>query len=100
MIYYLAPSPVQSALVTLVDGMINVTWSPPANPNGVIHQYIVRRINSSGTFYYHMPANQNYISLPYLDDAIIFVSAVNLFGQGEFEYANPKGMLCIITCTS
>ena len=88
----LGPSPVQDPLVTLVsDELINITWSPPANPNGIIHQYIVKKINSSGTFYYHVSANQQHIVLPYYNDALVFVSAVNLFGQSSYEHAKPKG---------
>ena len=99
--HYLVPSPVQNALVTVVDEMINITWSSPANSNGVIHQYIVRRINSTGTLYYHVPGNQHHFLLPFLDDAaFIFVSAVNLFGQGEFEYAKPSGTLDTDTFTN
>ena len=98
--HYLVPSPVQNTLVTVIDEMISVTWLPPANPNGVIHQYIVRRINSSGTLYYHVPGNQHHLLLPYLDDAVVFVSPVNLFGQGEFEYAKPNGMLYSLYTTS
>ena len=90
--FCLDPSPVQGPLVTLVgDELINVTWSPPANPNGIIHQYIIKRINSSGTFYYHVSANQQHIVLPYYNDALVFVSAVNLFAQSSYEYAKPKG---------
>ena len=95
---YIAPSPVQDTLVTLVDDIINITWSPPAIPNGVIHQYIVQRINSSGTFYYHVPADTHHISLPYVNDALIFVSAVNLFGQSKFTQALPNGMVSHLKC--
>ena len=91
----LAPSPVQDALVTLVDEMINVTWSPPTIPIGMIYQYIVQRINSSGTFYYHVLGNQYHILLPYYNDALLFVSAVNLFGQSDFKHAKPNGMLAL-----
>ena len=89
----LAPSPVQDVLVALVDEMINVTWSPPATPNGVIQHYIVQRINSSGTFAHRVSANQYHILLPYFNDALVFVSAVNLFSQSEFEHAQSAGML-------
>ena len=93
----LAPSSVQDALVTLVDGdMINITWSPPAVLNGVIHQYIVKRINSSGTFYHHVSANQHHILLPYFNDALVFISAVNLFGQSDYEYAKTNGIIMYI----
>lgn len=94
--YCLVPSPVEDALVTLVDEMVNVTWSPPANPNGVIHQYIVQRMNSSGTFYYHVPAKQYHTLLPAFNDALIFVSAVNLFGSSELAQAKPNSMFFMI----
>ena len=100
LLFYLDPSSVQDPLVTLVDGeLINITWSPPIIPNGIIHQYIIKRINSSGTFYYHVSANQHHIVLPYYNDALLFVSAVNLFGQSNYEHVKPKGIcfghLCI-----
>ena len=88
-----APSSVQNPLVTVVDNMINITWSPPAITNGVIQQYIVRRINSSGAFSHYVSANQYHLSLPYFNDALVFVSAVNLFGQSEFKLAQSIGML-------
>ena len=87
-----APSPVQDAVVMLVDGMIKVTWTPPVVTNGIIYQYIVQRVNSSGKFHHHAPANQHTISLPYLNDALVFVAAVNLYGQSEFEHAKSQGM--------
>jgi len=71
--------------------MINVTWTPPAHHNGIIYQYIVQRVNSSGKFYYHVPANQHTISLPNLNDGLIFVSAINLYGQSVFKNARAKG---------
>ena len=85
------PSPVENAVLTLVDEVINVTWTPPVVPNGIIYQYIVQRVNSSGKFYHHVPANQHTISLPYFNDALVFVTAVNLYGQSAFEYAVPDG---------
>ena len=72
--------------------MINVTWTPPVVPNGIIYQYIVQRVNSSGKFYHHVPANQHTISLPFFDDALVFVAAVNLYGQSVFERANSQSM--------
>ena len=90
--FCLEPSPVQDPLITLVgDELINITWLPPANPNGIIHQYIIKRINSSGTFYYHVSADQQHIVLPYYNDALVFVSAVYLFGVSDFEQAQPSG---------
>jgi len=91
--YCLAPSSVQDALVTLDDVVINITWSPPAISNGIIYQYIVKRLNSSGTFYYHVLGNQHHIILPHFNDALIFVSAVNLFGQSNFKHVKPNGMI-------
>ena len=85
------PSPVENAVLTIVDGIINVTWTPPVVSNGIIYQYIVQRVNSSGKFYYHVPANQHTISPPYFNDALVFVAAVNLYGQSVFEYAVPDG---------
>ena len=82
----------QNSLVTLVGTTINITWSPPSTPNGIIHQYIIRRINSSGTFSHRVSGNQRHILLPYFDDALVFVSAVNLFGQSEFKRAQSAGM--------
>ena len=92
--YSPVPSPVQDAVLTLVDGMINVTWTPPVVPNGIIYQYIVQRVNSSRKFYHHVPANQQTISLPYFNDALVFVAAVNLYGQSEFKYAGSQGRVC------
>ena len=86
-----APSSVQSSLVTLVGNMINITWSPPAITNGMILQYIVRRTNSSGKSYHHISGNQNYLELPYFNDALVFVAAVNQYGQSSFELAKPSG---------
>ncbi|XP_065916878.1 uncharacterized protein [Dysidea avara] len=83
------PSPVQDAVLTLVDGIINVTWTPPVVPNGIIYQYIVQRVNSSGKFYHHVPANQNTTLLAYFNSVVVFVAAVNLYGQGVFELAVP-----------
>ena len=86
-----APSSVQNSLVTLVGSTINITWSPPSTPNGIILQYIVRRINSSGKSYRHISGNQNYLELPYFNDALVFVAAVNQYGQSSFELAQPNG---------
>ena len=88
----LAPTSVQNATVTVVGNMINITWSPPSITNGMILQYIVRRINSSGKSYYHVSENQNYLELPYFNDALVFVSAVNQYGQSSFEQAISSGM--------
>ena len=71
--------------------MVEVTWKPPATPNGAIHQYIVQRINASGRFFKHILANQLATSLIYYNDALVSVAVVNLHGQSQFEYAEPKG---------
>ena len=93
-LHSLAPSPVHDAVVTLNDGMINVTWTPPVAPNGIIYQYIVQRVNSSGKFHRHVPANQHTISLPYFENTLVVVAAVNLYGQSNFKHAVPKGAVC------
>ena len=72
--------------------MINVTWSPPSVSNGIIVQYIVQRINSSGKSYHHVPGNQNYLELPYYNDALVFVAAVNQYGQSSFKLSESAGM--------
>ena len=72
--------------------MINVTWTPPVVPNGIIYQYIVQKVNSSGKFYHPVPSNQLTISLPYFNDALVFVAADNLYGQSELEHVEPKGV--------
>ena len=75
--------------------MINVTWTPSVVPNGIIYQYIVQRVNSSGKFYHHVPANQNTISLLYFNDTLAFVAAVNLYGQSDLVLAiSQGGCLC------
>jgi len=79
-------------VLTVVDGMINVIWTPPVVPNGIIYHYIVQRVTSSGKFYHHVPANQHTISLPHHNSTIIFVAAVNLYGQSVFEHAVPTGV--------
>ena len=93
--YYLcftAPEPVEDALVILVGNVINITWSPPFISNGEILQYIVRRVNSSGKFYYHISGNKNYLELPFYNDALVFISAVNQYGQSNYEVAKSNGM--------
>ena len=88
--------PVDDAVLTLADGMINVTWTPPIVPNGIIYQYIVERVNSSGKFYHHVPADEHVILLPLLDDALIFVAAVNLYGKGISLHARSEGTVCMM----
>ena len=89
---YIAPISVQNALVTLVGNIINITWSLPSITNGMILQYIVQRINSSGKFYHHVSRDKYYLELPYFNDALVFVSAVNQYGQSSFEQAKSNGM--------
>ena len=91
-LYSLAPSVVQEALVTLVNGEVNVTWSPPAIPNGAINQYVVQRINASGKYFEHITGNQHTATLPYYSDALVFIAAINLYGQSRFIHAKPKGI--------
>ena len=90
-IYSPAPSSVQNTLVTLVGDMINITWSPPSISNGKILQYIVKRVNSSGRSYHYISRDQNYLELPYFNDALVFVAVVNQYGQSSFEQANSSG---------
>ena len=90
-IYSTAPSSVQNTSVTLVGDMINITWSPPSISNGMIVQYIVQRINSSGKSHYYVSGNQNYLELPHLNEALVFVAAVNQYGQSSFEQAKSSG---------
>ena len=90
-IYILVPSSVQNVLVTLVGNTINITWSPPSITNGMILQYIVQRINSSGKSYYYVSGNHVYLELPYFNDALVFVSAVNQYGQSSFVQALSSG---------
>ena len=81
----------QNSLVTLVGSTINITWSPPSTPNGMILQYIVQRINSSGKSCHRISENQNYLELPYFNNALVFVAAVNQYGQSSFEVAKSSG---------
>ena len=89
--FILAPLSVENLLVTLDGSTINITWTPPVIANGIIVQYIVRRLNSSGKSYHHVSGNQNYLELPYFNDALVFVAAVNQYGQSSFEMAKSNG---------
>ena len=71
--------------------MINITWSPPSVSNGKILQYVVQRVNSSGRSYHYISGDQNYLELPYFNDALVFVAAVNQYGQSSFEQAKSSG---------
>ena len=73
--------------------MINVTCTPSVILNGIIYQYIVQRVNSSGKFDHHVPANQHTISLPNFNDALVFVAAVNLYGQSDFKNVKSQGIV-------
>ena len=57
----------------------------------MILQYIVKRINSSGKSYQYISRDQNYLELPYFNDALVFVAAVNQYGQSSFEQAKSSG---------
>ena len=101
MCYVLAPELVQNPMVILVGNEINVTWSSPSTSNGKILQYIVQRRNSSGKFYHHVSGNRNYVELPFYNDALVFIAAVNQYGQSSFEVAKSNGMKihnCIKVC--
>ena len=88
-----APSSVRNLTLAIVDDTIVITWSPPIIPHhGVILQYIVQRITSSGKSYYYVPGTQNSFVLPYSDNALVYVAAVNLYGQSNFELARSVGM--------
>ena len=100
--YFTVPEPVQNALVTVVGNVIKITWSPPYIPNGEILQYIVQRVTSSGKSYHHISGNRNYLELPYYNNALVFISAVNQYGQSSFELAKSNGItinmyVCIIS---
>ena len=90
---FTAPEPVQNALVTVAGNVIKITWSPPSTSNGEILQYIVQRVNSSGKSYHHILGNRNYLELPYYNNALVFISAVNQYGQSSFELAKSNGMI-------
>ena len=61
--------------------LINVTWLPPAVPNGVIYQYIVQQINPNDTTYYHVSGNEYSVLLPFSNITRIFITAVNVYGH-------------------
>ena len=71
--------------------MINITWSPPSISDGMILQYIVQRINSSGKSHYYVSGDQNYLELPHFNDVLVFVAAVNQYGLSSFEQAKSSG---------
>ena len=90
MIFYIsAPLSVRNLELALIDNTIIITWSPPY---GIILQYIVQRITSSGKFYYYVSGSQNSLVLSYSDNALVFVAAVNQYGQSRFELAKSTGM--------
>ena len=89
--YFTAPEPVENALVTVVGNIIKITWSPPFISNGEILQYIVQRVDSNGKSYHHISGNRNYLELPSYNNALIFISAVNQYGQSSFEVAKSNG---------
>ena len=91
LLIYTAPTSVQNALLTVVGNYINVSWSPPSISNGMILQYIVKGIDSSDNYYLYVSGNRSYIELSYVNGIVVFVSAINLYGQSEFEIARPSG---------
>lgn len=90
--YISAPTSVRNALVRLSGDTIIVTWSPPFFSNGIILQYIVQSVNSSGKSYHYVPGSQNTLQLPYFRGVLIYVAAVNQYGQSRFELAKSNGM--------
>ena len=70
--------------------MINATWVPPAAPNGVIYQYIVRQITPNDTSYYHVSSDEYSILLPFFNVTRTFVTAVNFYGHSNEEFAEPS----------
>ena len=88
-----APSSVRNLELAIIDDTIVITWLPPITPYyGIILQYIIQRITSSGKSYYYVSGTQNSFVLPYSDNALVFVAAVNLYGQSNFELARSNGM--------
>ena len=91
--YIIVPSHVQEASLTVVEDFINVTWSPPAVPNGVIYQYIVKQINPNDTSYYHISGNRHFILLPFSNITRIFITAANFYGHSAQEFVtSSRGM--------
>ena len=70
--------------------MINVTWEPPATPNGVIYQYIIRQIAPNDTSYHHVSGNEYSILLPFFNVTNIFITAVNFYGHSDEEFAESS----------
>ena len=88
--------------------MVNITWLPSSIFNGLIVQHIVQRIDSSGKSYYSVSGDQHYLELPYFNNSLVSVAAVNQYGQSSFEMAKSSGkkdlniafILCMCTFTS
>ena len=70
--------------------MINVTWSPPAAPNGIIYQHIVKQISPNDTSYYHISGNKHSVLLPFFNVTRIFVTAVNVYGHSTQEFVRSS----------
>ena len=74
---FLDPLPVENLLMSLVGNIVNITWSPSSIFNGMIVQYIVQGIDSSGKSYHSVSGDQHYMELPYFNDALVYVASVN-----------------------
>ena len=83
-------SPVQETFLTVVENMINVTWSPPVAPNGIIYQHIVQQISPNDASYYHISGNKHSVLLPLFNVTRIFVTAVNIYGLSSQEFARSS----------
>ena len=49
--FYSAPSAPQNVVVNVIEGspnMVDISWSPPSEPNGIIRDYIVDCTNELG----------------------------------------------------
>ena len=90
---FLDPLPVENLFISLAANIVNITWSPSSIFNGliIVVQYIVQRIDSGGKSYYSVSGDQHYMELPYFNDALVSVAAVNQYGQSSFELAKSSG---------
>jgi len=88
---------VQNPSLTLVDETVVITWTPPVVPNGIIYQYIVKRVNSNRELYNHISANQNTIKLSDYSDDKVSIAAVNIYGQSDFEPVVSQGKNVCLT---
>ena len=83
--------------MSLAGNIVKISWSPPSIFNGLIVQYIVQKINSSGKSYYSVSGDQHYLELPYFNDAMVSVAAVNQYGQSSFKLAKSSGKKSLST---